>query len=85
MELSQWVQVRRIELLEYVHMVEILDKEHTRLIEQVKDCHALASIVDQTWKARLDILTDVVLDLHPSQHTFEAGLLRAYNIMAGHE
>ena len=66
-------------------MVEILDKEHTRLIEQVNDCHALASIVDQTWKVRLDKLANVVIDLHPSQHTLEAGLLRAYNIMAGHE
>ena len=82
---TQWVQVKRIELLEYVHMVETLDKDHTRLMQQVNDAKELASVIEATWKDRLDKLTDVVLDLHPSKHTFEAGLLRAYNIMAGHE
>jgi len=82
---TQWVQVKRIELLEYVHMVETLDKDHTRLMQQVNDAKELASVIEATWKDRLDKLTDVVLDLHPSNHTFEAGLLRAYNIMAGHE
>jgi hypothetical protein len=82
---TEWVQVKRIQLLEYVHMVETLDKDHTRLMQQVSDANELAAVIDATWQARLDKLTDVVLDLHPSRHTFEAGLLRAYNIMAGHE
>ena len=82
---TEWVQVKRVELLEYVHMVETLDKDHTLLMQQVSDAKELASVIEATWKDRLDKLTDVVLDLHPSKHTFEAGLLRAYNIMAGHE
>ena len=82
---SDWVQVKRIELLEYVTMVERLDKDHTLLMQQVSDAKGLASMIEATWKNRLDKLTDVVLDLHPSQHSYESGLLRAYNIMAGHE
>ena len=82
---SLYVQIKRIELLEYVSMVETLDRDHTRLTEQINDCYHLASIVDATWQHRLDNLSEVVLNCHPSQHQFERGLLRAYGIMGGHE
>jgi hypothetical protein len=82
--MSEWVQVRHIELLEYVAHVEHLTKDHTLLQEQVKDAKELASIIEQTYKARLEKLTDLILDIHPANHKYEQGLMHAYNILAGH-
>ena len=71
--------------MEYINCVEILTMEHTRLEQHIEDCYSLASIVDATWTHRLDNLSEVVLNCHPSQHQFERGLLRAYGIMGGFE
>jgi hypothetical protein len=81
--MSRWVQVRHDELLEYVAMVEYLRKDHTALQEQVKDAKELASIIEATYKERLDKLTDLILDIHPANHKYERGLMDAYNILAG--
>ena len=85
MSQSLFVQVKRIELLEYVTCVDILVKEHTKLTESINDCYNLASIVDKTWTSRLDRLASIIMDMHPSQHKIEQGLLRAYSVMGGHE
>jgi hypothetical protein len=83
--MTRWVQVKHDELLEYVAMVEYLRKDHTQLQEQVKDAKELASIVEATYKQRLDKLTDLILDIHPSNFKYERGLLDAYNIVSGNE
>ena len=66
-------------------MVEYLRKDHTALLEQVKDAKELASIIEATYKERLDKLTDLILDIHPANHKYERGLLDAYNLLSGHE
>jgi hypothetical protein len=83
--MTRWVQVKHDELLEYVAMVDYLRKDHTQLQEQVKDAKELASIVEATYKQRLDKLTDLILDIHPSNFKYERGLLDAYNIVSGNE
>ncbi len=83
--MTRWVQVKHDELLEYVAMVEYLRKDHTKLQEQVKDSKELASIVEATYKQRLDKLTDLILDIHPANYKYERGLLDAYNIVSGNE
>jgi hypothetical protein len=83
--MSRWVQVRHDELLEYVAMVEYLRKDHTALQQQIKDAKELASIIEATYKQRLDKLTDLILDIHSANHKYERGLLDAYNLMSGHE
>jgi hypothetical protein len=83
--MTKWVQVKHDELLEYVAMVDYLRKDHTQLQEQVKDAKELASIVEATYKQRLDKLTDLILDIHPSNFKYERGLLDAYNIVSGNE
>ncbi len=66
-------------------MVEYLRKDHTSLQGQIKDAKELASIIEATYKERLDRLTDFILDIHPANHRYERGLMDAYNIVAGHE
>ena len=83
--MSRWVQVKHSELVEYVAMVEYLRKDHTALQEQIKDAKELASIIEATYKERLDKLTDLILDIHPANHKYERGLLDAYNLLSGHE
>ena len=83
--MSRWVQVKHDELLEYVAMVEYLRKDHPALQEHVKDAKELASIIEATYKERLDKLTDLILDIHPANHKYERGLLDAYNLLSGHE
>ncbi len=83
--MTRWVQVKHDELLEYVAMVDYLRKDHTQLQEQVKDAKELASIIEATYKQRLDKLTDLILDIHPSNFKYERGLLDAYNIVSGNE
>lgn len=70
--------------MEYVTHVEHLTHDHTQLQEQVKDAKELASIIEQTYKTRLDKLTDLILDIHPANHKYQQGLMHAYNIIAGH-
>ena len=83
--MTRWVQVKHDDLLEYVEMVEYLRKDHTALQEQIKDAKELASIIEETYKSRLDKLTDLILDIHPANYKYEQGLMRAYNIVSGNE
>jgi hypothetical protein len=83
--MTRWVQVKHDELLEYVAMVEHLRKDHTHLQQQVKDANTLASIIEATYKERLDKLTDLILDIHPANYKYERGLMDAYNIVSGNE
>jgi hypothetical protein len=82
--MAEFVQVRHSELLDYIAHVEHLSKDHTTLQEQVKDAKELASIIEKTYKTRLDQLMDLVLELHPSNYQYQRGLIHAYNVMAGH-
>jgi Na+/phosphate symporter len=82
--MAEWVQVRHAELVDYINHVEHLSKDHTQLQEQVKDAKELASIIEETYKTRLDQLMDLVLDLHPSNYQYQRGLIQAYNVLAGH-
>jgi hypothetical protein len=83
--MNRWVQVRHDELIEYVTMVELLRQDHDRLAAEIHNAKELASIIEATYKQRLDKLTDLILDLHPSNSKYERGLLDAYTVMAGHE
>ena len=82
--MTEWVQVKHSELLEYVIHVEHLAKDHSELQAQVKDAKELASIIEQTYKTRIEKLTDLILDIHPANYKYEQGLMHAYNILAGH-
>jgi hypothetical protein len=83
--MTRWVQVRHDELIEYVTMVELLRKDHDRLAAEIHNARELASIIEATYKQRLDKLTDLILDLHPSNSRYERGMMDAYAVMAGHE
>jgi len=82
--MPEYVQVRHAELLDYIAHVEHLTRDHTLLQEQVKDAKELASIIEKTYKTRLDQLMDLVLELHPSNYQYQRGLIQAYNVLAGH-
>ena len=81
--MTRWVQVKHDELLEYVAMVEHLTKDHSRLQQEISDAKQLANIIEQTYKTRLDKLTDMILDIHPANYKYERGLMDAYNIVSG--
>lgn len=83
--MTQWIQVKRAELLEYVAMVEHLSKDHTKMQQEIQDAKTLASIIEATYKERLDKLTDLILDIHPANFKYERGLLDAYNIVSGND
>jgi hypothetical protein len=82
--MAEFVQVRHSELLDYIAHVEHLTKDHTTLQEQVKDAKELASIIEKTYKTRLDQLMDLVLELHPTNYQYQRGLIQGYNLLAGH-
>jgi len=83
--MTRWVQVKHDDLLEYVAMVEHVIKDHNKLQQEMKDAKELASIIDATYKQRLDRLTDFILDVHPANYKYEQGLMDAYNIVSGNE
>ncbi|CAB4145470.1 hypothetical protein UFOVP482_7 [uncultured Caudovirales phage] len=83
--MTRWVQVKHDDLLEYVAMVEHVMKDHSRLQQQIADTKDIASIIEATYKERLDRLTDLILDIHPANYKYERGLMDAYNIMSGNE
>ena len=81
---DKWVQVRQSELLMYVNGVEMLSKDHTQLQQDFNDAKQFASIIDATWKERLDELMDLIIDMHPSVNIhYRNGLVAAYNLMQG--
>lgn len=81
---DKWVQVRQAELLKYVNGVEMLSKDHTQLQQDFNDAKQFASIIDATWKERLDELMDLIIDMHPSVNIhYRNGLMAAYNLMQG--
>jgi len=81
---DKWVQVRQSELLKYVNGVEMLSKDHTQLQQDFNDAKQFASIIDATWKERLDELMDMIIDMHPSVNVhYRNGLMAAYNLMQG--
>lgn len=83
--MTRWVQVKHDDLLEYVAMVESVIKDHNKIQQEMKDAKELASIVDATYKQRLDRLTDLILDVHPANYKYERGLMDAYAIVSGNE
>ena len=83
--MTRWVQVKHDDLLEYVAMVEHVIKDHNKLQQDMKDAKELASIIEATYKQRLDRLTDMILDIHPANYKYERGLMDAYAIVSGNE
>ena len=80
-----WVQVRQHELMEYVHGVEMLSKDHSKLQEQIQDSKLLAGMIDETWKDRLDQLMDKILITDEAKNKkYYTGLMDAYMIIQGH-
>lgn len=68
----------------YVNGVEMLSKDHTQLQQDFNDAKQFASIIDATWKERLDELMDLIIDMHPSVNIhYRNGLMAAYNLMQG--
>ena len=80
----EWVQVPKHQLFEYIHYVEQLNADHTKLSNQLKDAKELAAIVEETWQQRLDNLRDEMLD-YTTAGKYLDGLMRGYRIMSGQE
>jgi hypothetical protein len=78
----EFVQVERTKLLEYVHYVEQLIEDHTKMCIKYDEHKQIAGIIDRTYTHRLDELLDAVLDQNPDTD-FSRGMLRAYNILKG--
>ena len=83
--MTRWVQVKHDDLLEYVAMVEHVIKDHNKLQQEINDAKTLASIIEETYKQRLDRLTDLILDIHPANYKYERGLMDAYAIVSRNE
>ena len=83
--MTKWVQVKHDDLLEYVAMVEHVIKDNNKLQQEISDAKTLASIIEETYKQRLDKLTDMILDIHPANYKYERGLMDAYAIVSGNE
>jgi hypothetical protein len=76
----EYVQVVRKDLLEYVAYVEQLLEHHNQLEEQHKDLLEVTAIQSASNKARLEALTDHILD-NNSNKDYAQGLLDAYLII----
>ena len=72
------------DLINYVDKVNALIEDHDKQVQEISDIRALADIVNETWKRRLDKLADYILDLDPKgMSEFEHGLIMAYEVMKG--
>jgi hypothetical protein len=70
--------------MNYVDKVNLLIQDHDKQTQELSDIRALADIINETWKVRLDLLTDYILDLNPNEtSSYERGLMKAYEIMKG--
>jgi hypothetical protein len=82
--MEEWVQVPTRDLISYVDKVNALIQDHDKQTQELSDIRALADIIEETWKVRLDKLADYILDQEPkTSSTYERGLMKAYDIMKG--
>ena len=80
----EYVQLPKQDLMNYVDKVNLLIQDHDKQTQELSDIRALADIINETWKVRLDLLTDYILDLNPNEtSSYERGLMKAYEIMKG--
>jgi hypothetical protein len=80
----EYVQLPKQDLLNYVDRVNLLIQDHDKQTQELKDIRAIADIVEETWKVRLDALADLILDRNPLLNDrYEQGLMKAYEIMKG--
>jgi hypothetical protein len=79
-----YVQVPKQDLMHYVERVNLLIQDHDKQTQELSDIRALADIIEETWKVRLDALADLILDQDPLLNgKYEQGLMKAYDIMKG--
>ena len=82
--MEEWLQVPTRDLINYVDKVNRLIQDHDKQTQELSDIRALADIIEETWKVRLDKLADYILDQSPKDSsTYERGLMKAYDIMKG--
>ncbi len=80
----EYVQLPKQDLMNYVDKVNLLIQDHDKQTQELSDIRALADIINETWKVRLDLLADYILDLNPKEtSSYERGLMKAYEIMKG--
>jgi len=80
----EYLQVPKQDLINYVDRVNLLIQDHDKQTQELSDIRALAGIVEATWRERLDLLADHILDLNPREtSSYERGLMKAYEIMKG--
>ena len=80
----EYVTVPKADLIGYVERVNLLIQDHDKQTQELSDIRALADIVNETWKVRLDALADLILDRNPVLNDrYEQGLMKAYEIMKG--
>jgi hypothetical protein len=76
------VMVERSALLEYIEMAQATMLQNKHLSELHEDSKTLAGIIEETYKQRIDKLTDVILNVEAGSD-YERGLRSAYNIITG--
>lgn len=72
---DQYVRIKKSEL----------DKFIEEAAQVVSDSKCLASMLEATWKSRIDLLADEALSVETKRSTlrYEMGMLRAWAIMTG--
>lgn len=80
--MSEYLQVKRTDLLEYIANTELLRADHDRLEEELKINTELAKIVREDQAQKLDKLIDQILD-QTNRSQYYMGLMTAYEIMTG--
>lgn len=85
-QLHNYIAIDKLELAAHLENVRIMGNERNNAINAIKDCKTMASIIDVTYKHRLDRLMDYILDAPSStEQAYLAGMMRAYNIVAGNK
>lgn len=79
-----YIAIDKLELAAHLENVRIIGNERNNAINAINDCKTMASIIDVTYKQRLDRLMDYILDAPSNtEQAFIAGMMKAYNIVAG--
>ena len=78
------VTVSKQQLNEYVHYVDQLIIDHSKLELRLEDTQQLAGMLDKTFSNRLDNLIDAILEADSSSEYYQ-GLMSAYAIVRGRD
>ena len=82
--MDEVITIKRSLLDEYVDQVQVLIDHHGKVSGMYYDAVALSRIIEETWNDRVTKLTDLILDVDPTDTRYERGLLDAYKVMKPH-